>query len=215
MVLTTKDTVIKSNFHQLLYQGASFDYNPVIKHATIYLPDRVTMDNLSFLAIDNNNIGFFPPSEENVFKFTAGAIAYGEAFKISDPHRSNMTGKIDLICGDYDNSSDLYGPTSDKYADPISVEIIGSYTGYQYYKGKLCLCPNKENDQWTLTSGEAYMVLEKGVTNATNSRGRMGDLNLLALILIFFSAGFNVGIGPIRKADRHIKKSFRKIRFLK
>lgn len=200
-----KDIISQKSFNSLFSREPFFNYDPIGGNIVISLPESVLSGTLPLIPIDNNNIGFCNTANSmGAFTFTAGAIAYGEAFKVSNQSCSNMTGRVNLICGE---DTDLYGPTSDKWPDPIHITMISSGTGYTYKEYTIQLNKNYDSS-WTLTSGSAVMSLEKGALNP-NSRGRRGDLNLLALIFIFITAGLKVQLPP--KVDRHIRESFKTI----
>jgi hypothetical protein len=206
-----RDIINQHNFNSILPREPFFDYDPIGKSVMISLPESVFSGTSTLMPADNNNIGFLKNANSvDIFTFTAGAIAYGEASKISNQYCSNMTGKVNLICGEYRDDTDLYGTNSCEWSKPVHVMLTSSDTSQVYKEFTIQLNYDPSVYSWTLTStiSPVTILLNDGALRP-NRGGRRGDLNLIALIFIFIVAKLKVMLCP--KEDKHIKEVFKTI----
>ena len=171
-------------------------------HAIISFSGEILSGCMPVYAVDNCNIGCAP---QNVFTFTSATIADTEAVNPITA-LSSMTGKVNLIC------PELYTTNN---SQTINVTIKDIFTDATTQNFTIQINPNPDTQShfshfFTGCSSTGEMISSmyiSATTTVDNSRGKFGDLNLLALIFIFWTAGFNVELCP--KEENGIKKSFK------
>lgn len=180
------------------------------KLSVFSLPDVVINGIYTLTGVDNNYDLSLRKKENNLW-FTANAVA--------NEMGSVLTKKTDWVA-----PSDLYELTKDSWEQPIHIQIVSSETGAlrSSFILKMDKYLNSTNifSVWQLSATVflnkiSAMSLTHDAIKPNNSpylkNRKRGDLNLLALLFIFKTVGFNV---DYYSNDEDIIKSFNTFQYI-
>ncbi len=187
----------KEDPSQMSVQNLSVNYDAAGRCASIILPDSVLSGTIPIVVIDNSN--WFRGNGDYVLSTTES---------VNKESSTTLAKKVDLVC------PDLYDASLNKWEEPITIQVVSSETGSLHERFNIWMEKSdstlKGYSRWMLRSDKSTtMQIKDGALNL-NVYGDRADLNLLASMFIFESAGLEVQCSSRDKGD--IVSSFAEFR---
>jgi hypothetical protein len=186
----------KEDLSWMSARNLAVDYDVAGRCATITLPESVLSGDIPIVVIDNSN--WFRGSDDHVLSTTES---------VDKESSTTLAKKVDLVC------PDLY-VSINKWEEPITIQVVSNETGSLHERFHIWM---EKRDStlngyscWMFRSDKSTCMPIKDGALQLDANGDRADLNLLALMFIFESAGLKVQYSSNDKGD--IKSSLTKFR---